>query len=268
MNEILPRESGVYIIESISKPERVYVGSAVNIYKRRQYHLEALHKNKHHSHKLQRHCNKYGDIDLIFRVVQLCDKESLLILEQHFINTYNPYFNECKIAGSCLGRKHSAETCEKISNSNKGQVPWIKGVGHSEETKRKIGEANKGKKQSVEQREASRQRAMGNNYHTGHPQPESAKAKISETHKGKKIPPDVILKIKEKLIGHEVSDETREKLRVALTGRVFSDISKKRMSESRKGKTPWKGRRHSKESRAKMSQSAKRRWANKKKGNK
>lgn len=264
MNELLPKESGIYIIKSIGKPSRFYIGSAINIYKRRQYHLESLHKNKHHSHKLQRHYNKHGDTDLVFNVIQLCDKESLITLEQYFIDAYNPYFNECKIAGSCLGRKHSPETRAKISKANKGQIPWIKGVGHSEETKKKIGNANKGREWSIEQREAARQRAMGNNHHAGHHQPESAKAKISQTHRGKKMSADAILKIKKKLTGHEVKKETREKISYALKGRVFSGETKERMSEGQKRRINRVGKKHSSESRAKMSLAAKRRYANQK----
>lgn len=36
------------------------------------------------------------------------------------------------------GKKHTQETLDKISNSNKGKSPWNKGIPRSEETKQKI----------------------------------------------------------------------------------------------------------------------------------
>lgn len=44
------------------------------------------------------------------------------------------------------GRHISEKTKRKLSETNRGQVPWIKGKSHSEETKRKISEALKGNK--------------------------------------------------------------------------------------------------------------------------
>jgi hypothetical protein len=35
-------------------------------------------------------------------------------------------------------KKHKQETKIKISKSNKGKIPWNKGISHSEETKNKI----------------------------------------------------------------------------------------------------------------------------------
>lgn len=53
-----------------------------------------------------------------------------------------------KLSLAKLGKKrnpHTEETKRKISNSNKGQIPWIKGVGHSEATKIKLSEMFRGK---------------------------------------------------------------------------------------------------------------------------
>ena len=53
--------SGIYKIQSIIKPERCYIGSAVNIQKRWRDHKRELRNNKHSNKKLQNHCNKYGE---------------------------------------------------------------------------------------------------------------------------------------------------------------------------------------------------------------
>lgn len=148
--------SGVYRIESKLKPERCYIGSAVNITHRWQLHLQSLQRNKHHSQKLQRHFNKYSEFDLSFSVLLGCEKEDLLKTEQYFIDSYNPYFNNCKIAGSVLGChwKLSKEICERQS---------IRRMGHaiSKETRNKIGIANKNKIHSKEQNENHNKKIKG-----------------------------------------------------------------------------------------------------------
>ena len=61
-------------------------------------------------------------------------------------------------------------------------------------------------------------------------------------------------------IGH--SQETKEKIRRARQNTIHSDETKKKMSESHIGKEPWnKGRTLSEETRRKMSERAKARWA-------
>jgi group I intron endonuclease len=145
--------SGIYKIESKTKPERIYIGSSIDIIDRWQKHLRSLKNNKHHSVKFQRHFNKYGKNDLVFSIIIGCIKEDLIITEQFFIDIYDPYFNACKIAGNTLGYKHTEETKKKksiimIGNSySKGRPAWNKGKKniYSEETKNKMGKSMKGR---------------------------------------------------------------------------------------------------------------------------
>jgi group I intron endonuclease len=102
--------SGIYKIESKLKPERVYIGSAVNISNRWWRHLRHLKLNRHRNIKLQRHYDKYGESDLRFSILLGCNKEDLIKTEQYFIDSYKPYFNIQLIANSNLGRKWSEET--------------------------------------------------------------------------------------------------------------------------------------------------------------
>jgi group I intron endonuclease len=149
--------SGIYKIQSTIKPERIYIGSAVNIYKRWSKHLGELKSNAHHSIILQNHFNKYGISDLQFSVLLGCEINDLIKTEQYFIDSWNPYFNICRIAGNCsgikqseltkqkkrdkqLGKKASQETRLKISNSMKGH----KGHKFTDEQKRNISESKKG----------------------------------------------------------------------------------------------------------------------------
>lgn len=137
--------SGIYKIQSIIKPERCYIGSAVNVSERWRLHLLKLKQGLHRSQKLQRHYNKYGKDDLQFLILIGCDKENLISSEQFFIDSYKPYFNNRPIAQSNLGCKWSEETKKKTSNSLMGNIPWNKGISPTEETKKKQSDSMCGK---------------------------------------------------------------------------------------------------------------------------
>lgn len=202
-------KTGIYKIQSKVKPERIYIGSAINIKKRWNIHLCDLKHNRH-NFKLQRHYNKYGESDLQFSVLLGCEKSELIINEQFFIDSYNPYFNCCKIAGNCTGIRHSKESREKIRVAglgNKhciGRDPWNKGLfGYktkptTEETKRKQSESNKGKQAGEKHPNYGKHLSV------------ETKKKISEINKG-----------------HIVTKETRQKMRLAILGKKkkHEDIS-------------------------------------------
>lgn len=114
------KQPGIYMIQSIIKPERIYIGSAVSISSRWRQHLNRLSRGVHHSLKLQRHYNKYGINDLIFTILKECSKEELIRYEQSYIDTLNPYFNGCKIAGSTLGYKHTEQFKQKCRENKIG----------------------------------------------------------------------------------------------------------------------------------------------------
>jgi group I intron endonuclease len=140
--------SGIYKIQSLSKPERCYIGSAINIHQRWIQHLSHLKNNTHHTSKLQRHYNKYGKNDLVFSIVIGCDKPDLLTTEQFFLDSLNPWFNTCKIAGNTLGIKASKKTKQKLSRIKKGKPTWNKGLKLSETHKRNIGKKQLGENNS------------------------------------------------------------------------------------------------------------------------
>lgn len=152
--------SGIYKIESKIKPERIYIGSAVNIDHRWNIHLFDLRRNKHHSLKLQRHYNRHGESDFQFSILLGCEKKDLIDNEQFFIDSLIPYFNICKIAGSSLGIKRSEEYKRNSSESRKGkkqseetiQKRVNKMIGHevSLETREKLRISNTDKKRSEE----------------------------------------------------------------------------------------------------------------------
>jgi hypothetical protein len=119
------------------------------------------------------------------------------------------------------GKPVSEETRKKISESNKGQVPWIKGKHLSEKTKQKIKEFHLGSHATLETRKKisdSRKGEKHPNY--GKHLSQETKEKISNAQKGKP----------------RWSGEQIEKMKVSRKGRVLSETHKKNIGLGGKGK--------------------------------
>jgi group I intron endonuclease len=135
-------------------PNRFYIGSAIHIKHRWVCHLFELKRNIHTNKILQNHFNKYGESDLIFKIIEPCFPQFLLCREQEYIDNLTPYFNICKIASNCLGRIVSEETKKKQSDNRKGKYsgenhPFY-GKHQSEESKESMSNSHIGLKQSKE----------------------------------------------------------------------------------------------------------------------
>ena len=158
--------SGIYQIQSKIKPERIYIGSAVNIYSRWIRHLKDLEKGIHHSIKLQRHYNKYSKNDLIFSILIGCAKKDLLTTEQFYLDSKKTWFNTCKVAGSNLGVVFSPEARKNMSDGRKKcqSIPWNKGKKniYSEEVLIKMRTARKGVKDSEKTKKKKSDAMIGN----------------------------------------------------------------------------------------------------------
>lgn len=82
---------GIYKIENKLDGKKYY-GSSKNIKKRWNRHKRDLNRKIHDNVYLQRAWNKYGEENFIFDIVYQCDEESLLIIEQKYLDT-NPEYN-------------------------------------------------------------------------------------------------------------------------------------------------------------------------------
>lgn len=135
-------KSGIYSITNILNND-AYVGSSSNLYMRKHQHFSKLKVKKHSNKHFQNSVNKYGIENFEFEILELCDIENLITIEQCYIDTNNFIFNKRKIAESNLGFKQTEEAKNKISEANK---LWIR----TDEYKENLSKVKKGKSRPKE----------------------------------------------------------------------------------------------------------------------
>lgn len=85
-----------YIYQIINKiNQKRYIGQTIDINARKYHHFSDLKNGQHHSIKLQRAYNKYGEdnFDFIWNIYEVKNEQELLILEQKTIEKYDSYLN-------------------------------------------------------------------------------------------------------------------------------------------------------------------------------
>lgn len=119
--------SGIYRIENIIT-RKVYIGQAANLKKRYYNHISALRRNKHDNKYLQNAWNKYDEQDFVFSILEECSIEKLGQQEQYWMDYYECYdrthgynINPSSTENPMLGKTHTLETKEKISQKAKGR---------------------------------------------------------------------------------------------------------------------------------------------------
>lgn len=85
-NETVRVRTGIYKITNIIT-NKIYIGSAMNIYERYINHISMLRNNSHHSIHLQRAFNKYGENNFTFEIIEQCEENELISREQYYLNT-------------------------------------------------------------------------------------------------------------------------------------------------------------------------------------
>jgi group I intron endonuclease len=111
---------GIYKIKNIID-NKVYIGSSKNIKERWYRHKKDLRKNKHHSVKLQRAWNKYGEENFKFEIIIRCDNAELLSKEQFYIDKFDSFNNGYNSQPFADRHEFSDETKSKIGKSSKGR---------------------------------------------------------------------------------------------------------------------------------------------------
>lgn len=192
--------SGVYAITNTINGHR-YIGSAIDLVKRKRDHFGALERGKHHNIYLQRAYNKYGADCFVFSVLVYCKCNQLIQLEQTAMDQYKPEYNIAPRAGSQLGFRFTEESRKKMSEKAKGRT-------FSEEFKEKLRAAFSGKQRPADVRAkisaANKGRTMSDEWrtklsesHKGNKHTAEQKAKIGAAHLGRKNTPETIAKMKE-----------------------------------------------------------------------
>lgn len=223
--------SGIYIIQNKINGKR-YVGSAKNLRKRTNKHLENLRNNCHENDYLQNAWNLYGGENFdFFCDWDYCIKSALTNIEQCWMDYFHSWdskygYNIRKIANSNLGVKHSKETIEKNRLSKAKKLnwllasdirkDWLTGEYTQEQLAKKYGVAR------------GTINAVVNNYIW--PDGNYINTRVpSERLVNEKIKKFVI-----KTKGRKQSQEEIEKRSISLRGKKRSEETKKRMSERQK----------------------------------
>lgn len=234
MNKSTGKKPILYRIRNL-KTERFYVGSTGDPWKRFWNHRNKLRRGKHPNHRIQGEWTKYGEVYFVFEVLgtfetieEANDAEDQLLVQwwDHDL-CYNlgttaksPMYGIPTEAHPNYGKPLSPETRAKISESLKRLFrehpelhPRI-GKTHTEETKQKISRANKG-------------REYPDHHWKNGGMPQEVRDRIGATQRGVPKGP-----------GRKISEEGMAKIRAAAEAGRYSH---------------WKGRRHTEESRLKMS---------------
>lgn len=224
--------SGIYKIQSKVKPHKCYIGSATHITKRWGDHLRDLRKGKHANRRLQNHYNKYGESDLDFSILITCEIDALIIHEQFFIDSYNPFFNICRIAGNTVGVKRgplSEERKLQISQFHKGRIVSDKTRKRQSVALKGVNTWCKGIKRSKEYCEHLSEIKKGNTNMLGKRHSAETKKRMSEAAKGREFSEETRQKMSERKKGGTLSPEHKEKIRQSLLGRKRGPYNYKKL---------------------------------------
>jgi group I intron endonuclease len=109
--------AGIYIIINKIDDKR-YIGSSINLSRRKNSHFRLLRNNKHSNKHLQNAYNKYGEDHFIWNIIEECDKKDCIKREQFWLDLLKPEYNIRILADSNLGMKYPPRTeAAKLSTS-------------------------------------------------------------------------------------------------------------------------------------------------------
>jgi group I intron endonuclease len=111
--------TGIYEIKNLISGES-YIGSSVNLDKRKKQHLYSLRKNRHPNKYLQRDFDLYGEESFIFEVLEYCELKDLIRREKYCINFFHPKYNISLIfkAYNSEKAKEDEEILKNLRNGN------------------------------------------------------------------------------------------------------------------------------------------------------
>lgn len=169
--------SGIYQIKNIAN-NKIYIGSSYRVERRWLEHRYELRRNNHYNPYLQQSWNKYREQTFEFEILEICQPEDLVTIEQYYFDWLEPFkdrgYNIAYIAKSVMrNRKHTIEAKAKMSTSHKGCKAHNKGMPMDEKQKEKIRLTLRGR-HLTEEHKANISKALKGRHHS-----EITKKKIS-----------------------------------------------------------------------------------------
>lgn len=156
-------DQGIYKIINVVN-NKFYVGSAVNLRKRKSRHFSELRTGKHKNRHLLAAWNKYGEQAFVFVVVEEVENRALLLEAE------NRWLKEHVGKDYCYNIGTDA-TAPAMGLSGELSPTW--GYQHTPEAKEAIGTRSRGRGHTFESREKIRRHLLGK------PKPEAVRVKIS-----------------------------------------------------------------------------------------
>lgn len=114
---------GIYRIRNLNN-NKCYYGSAKDIKRRWSKHKSQLKYQRHENIILQRAWNKYGEEVFVFEVVELCDVDDLLNVEQKYLDL-NPEYNMGKQASGGDNLSNHPNKSMIVENRKINNRLWI-----------------------------------------------------------------------------------------------------------------------------------------------
>ncbi len=138
--------AGIYAIRN-TVSGRIYIGSSESVIRRFRAHISELNRGIHHSPWLQRSWKKHGEEKFQFILLEVHDRDGLIVREQELIDVLKPDYNTAVCAENGMkGRRHSPESIAKISERRKGKGTAPRTISPAGlESRRRAGEARRGK---------------------------------------------------------------------------------------------------------------------------
>ncbi len=161
---------GIYKIINVVN-NKFYVGSAVNLRKRKARHFSELRNGKHNNRHLQAAWAKYGEVAFVFAVVELIEDRAQLL------DAENRWLKEHVGKDYCYNIGVDA-TAPMLGKSGETSPTW--GYKHTDGAREQIGVHSRGRAHTPESREKIRQHLLGK------PKPAAVRAKISASLSGEK----------------------------------------------------------------------------------
>lgn len=148
---------GIYRITHIAT-QRHYVGSSVNLERRKKEHWTRLKNKSHPARHLSASFEKYGADAFEFVILEECDctdEKARYASETQWIQAIQPVFNVAPVAGSVFGLKRSEEARANMARAQKERYQasggsTLRGRSRPQHVRDSIAAAHKGKTLTAE----------------------------------------------------------------------------------------------------------------------